>query len=357
MVLVFCFLAIGSGADDQPVKRVMNFIAVMDLRCGTAIDKETGVALTEMLINEMVKMKKFTVIDRANRDKILSEAGYQQTACVDESCTIEMGRQLGVGKIIVGSISKVGKTYVVNLQLINVETAAIETSASETCEGCEVDKLIGSITTAAHKLMGEEPQPSSAAYTVNLQLLNVGTVAIEKTVNEDCGNDTESIRNAVMNATRKLLEGIITGMREKSDVEAGKNDIGTVNTNAQNISSQLEITSLAIERIQLAANSKITIAKAGKKVQPPPKSREGKFILVMDLQCGPGISSEICGQMTETVRNEAQYLGWSAVDKNTVAEIIKRMPSSSCRDTSCLAEIGRLVRAETVVTGSINKKQ
>jgi len=160
IVIAMCLLAAGIGAEDQP-KRVMNFIAVMDLRCGSGIDKETGVALTEVLINEMVKMKKYTVIDRANRDKILSEAGFQQTACVDESCTIEMGRQLGVGKIIVGSITKVGKTYVVNLQLINVETAAIETSASETCEGCEIDKLIGAIATAARKLMGEEaPQPA-----------------------------------------------------------------------------------------------------------------------------------------------------------------------------------------------------
>jgi len=158
IVLAQCLVGVTFSADEQP-KRVMNFLAVMDLKCGKEIAKEQCSALTDVLIDEMVKMKKYTVIDRANRDKILSEAGFQQTGCVDESCTIEMGRQLGVGKIIVGSVTMMGETYLVNLQLLNVETAAVETSARETCEKCKIDNLIATTASTVRRLMGEEAPP------------------------------------------------------------------------------------------------------------------------------------------------------------------------------------------------------
>jgi len=160
VILAFCLMAVGTGADDQPEKRVMNFLAVMDLNCGTALNKENCVGLTNVVIDELVKIKKYTVIDRANRDKILSEAGYQQTGCVDNSCTIEMGRQLGVGKLVVGSITKIGETYLVNLQLLNVETAAVEISEKEMCKKCEIDDLIAIIINTTRKLMGEAPVPA-----------------------------------------------------------------------------------------------------------------------------------------------------------------------------------------------------
>ena len=167
IAITFCLLVAGIGADDQPQKKVMDFLAVMDLRCGEGIKKEQCAALTDVVIDELVKIKKYTVIDRANRDKILSEAGFQQTACVNESCTIEMGRQLGVGKLVVGSITQLGTTYLVNLQLLNVETAAVDISATEECK-CDLDGLIGAMRNAARKLMGETPvTPTSLSPQAN----------------------------------------------------------------------------------------------------------------------------------------------------------------------------------------------
>jgi len=336
-VLLLLCLTLSLSAD-EPVKRVMNFIAVMDLRCGTGIDKETGVALTEILINEMVKMKKYTVIDRANRDKILSEAGYQQAGCVDTSCTIEMGRQLGVGKIIIGSISKIGKTYVVNVQLINVETAAIETSASETCEGCEVDKLIGSISNAAHKLMGEEVAPPNA-YSITLQLFNIQTGLLEKTVSEDSGSDNQSMSKAVSIAIRKLMAGVTIGAREGSDIEANKNDPD--NTIKATVST---------DRKRNEEESRI--------IAGPPAPR-GKKILVTDLGC---INSDLCGQMTDLVFQELVGLNYQVVDRASrdmwLSELAKDgFPLEKClNDPGCRGDLIFKLGVAKVVTGSIVKK-
>ena len=145
--------------ENQHGKQVMNFLAVMDLNCGSGIDKDTRIALTDILINEIIKSKKYTVIDRATLNKALSEMRFKRTGCVDVSGAIEVGRALSVGKVVVGSISKVGETYMVNLQLLNVETAAVEESVSETCK-CDLDGIMRTVQIATKKLMGASPASS-----------------------------------------------------------------------------------------------------------------------------------------------------------------------------------------------------
>lgn len=147
---------VGTIAADERPKRVMNFIAVMDIRCGKGMDNTLSTPLTNVVIDELVKVKKYTVIDRANRDMILGEAGFQMSGCVDERCTVEAGRILGVGKIIIGSVDLIDKTYLVNLQLINVETAAVEASTIKLCE-CDFTELVNTIRYATRNLT-EEPQ-------------------------------------------------------------------------------------------------------------------------------------------------------------------------------------------------------
>jgi len=155
-ILIVCLFAFGSDAKNMPEKKAMGYIAVMDLKCDEGIKESQCGFLTEVVIEEFVKTGKYNVIDRANRDKILSEVGFQQSGCVEGSCTVEAGRILGVGKIVVGSIVKMGDTYAVSLQLINVESALVEKSTRRTCRNCKLDNLIGTVAETARKLMGEE---------------------------------------------------------------------------------------------------------------------------------------------------------------------------------------------------------
>lgn len=159
-VILVSMLTAGIGADGGAPDRVSSMIAVMDLNCGKDIDSKLKAPLTNIVIDELVQQNKFTVIDRANRDKILSEVGFQMTGCADESCTVEAGRLLGVGKIVVGSVDKFSSTYLISLQLINVETAAVEASATEKCK-CEVDGLIDSVRAATVKLVEDKKDPAA----------------------------------------------------------------------------------------------------------------------------------------------------------------------------------------------------
>ena len=71
---------------------------------------------------------------------------------------------LGVGKIVVGTVGLIGKTYYLTLSLVNVETGKTELIKDEECK-CEVDALISSSKRVAKGLMGQvvPPQPQVAA--------------------------------------------------------------------------------------------------------------------------------------------------------------------------------------------------
>ena len=83
-------------------------------------------ALTDRLRAELFKTKHFKVIEREMMQEVLKEQGFQQSGCTTDECMVEIGRLIGVEKIIGGSISKVGDIYSVSARMVDVETGEIE---------------------------------------------------------------------------------------------------------------------------------------------------------------------------------------------------------------------------------------
>ena len=57
----------------KPVKRIDTMIAVFDLETTGKIDKDGSRPLTDSIRLEVVKTKKYKIIDRSNMDKVLGE--------------------------------------------------------------------------------------------------------------------------------------------------------------------------------------------------------------------------------------------------------------------------------------------
>lgn len=138
----------------KAVKRIDTMLAVFDLETTGKIDKDVSRPLTDSIRLEVVKTKKYKIIDRSNMDKILGEQKLQLSGCVSGECIVEAGQLLGVGRIITGSISLIGSTYYLSLSLINVESGEIEKSSEDKCK-CELDELIDSSKRLIAKLIGE----------------------------------------------------------------------------------------------------------------------------------------------------------------------------------------------------------
>lgn len=159
MLQAILLASLALAADKGQPKLVDNYIAVFDLDVEGA-DKSISRPLTDSIRRELFKSGKYELIDRGNMVKILGEQKFQDSTCISGECVVEAGQLLGVGKIITGSVSKMGRTYYLSLQLVNVGTGKIENVSEDKCK-CEVDNLIGASKRLVKKLLGlkvDEPE-------------------------------------------------------------------------------------------------------------------------------------------------------------------------------------------------------
>jgi hypothetical protein len=80
------------------------------------------------LESAIVSGGKLVVVDRANLDKVREEQGFQLSGEVDDESAKSIGRLLGAGAIVTGSLADLGDVYSLTLKAINIETATVAVS-------------------------------------------------------------------------------------------------------------------------------------------------------------------------------------------------------------------------------------
>ncbi|MEE9463946.1 MAG: CsgG/HfaB family protein [Candidatus Neomarinimicrobiota bacterium] len=99
-------------------------VAVVDLE-GIGIAQVEAVALSNRLRNELFRLGTFKVVDRGLMQDILIEQNLQQTGCTSNECLVELGKLLGVQRMIGGSISKIENMFSVSTRVVDVETGEV----------------------------------------------------------------------------------------------------------------------------------------------------------------------------------------------------------------------------------------
>jgi hypothetical protein len=160
---------IGLAAGEARAAGAKELIAVLDLSPQGARPEE-AVALTEQLRAELLKTGQFTLVDRSQMDSILEEQAFQQAGCTSQECAVQVGRILGIRKIVSGRVTKISdQLWQVSVLLLDVESA--ETLRAETAvhEGglapllrAEIPKLAAQLAMVERPTAGP-PQPQAAA--------------------------------------------------------------------------------------------------------------------------------------------------------------------------------------------------
>jgi len=75
---------------------------------GTSSDQDVGRGISAMLIVKLVQDGKYTVIERAELDKILTEQNFDNSNRADATTAAKIGRLLGVDAIILGTVTRFG---------------------------------------------------------------------------------------------------------------------------------------------------------------------------------------------------------------------------------------------------------
>jgi len=114
-------------------------IAVMDLTPRGLSAEEVGV-LSDRLRVELMLTGRFDVMTREQMNRIFEEQRFQLSGfCDDEVCLVEIGKLIGVRKMVAGSIGKVGKLYSVYVWIVDVETGQM----SQPCKADHLGEIEG----------------------------------------------------------------------------------------------------------------------------------------------------------------------------------------------------------------------
>ncbi len=126
-------------------------MAVLPLKTTTGIQKGADF-LVSQIEQGLVGAGVFLVLERSQMDAILSEQGFQQSGvCDQESCNVEVGKLLGVDKIIVTTMGTSGMQRSITAKLVDVQTGSIDRVATFKGEG-----MLGDVAKQGGERLGWE---------------------------------------------------------------------------------------------------------------------------------------------------------------------------------------------------------
>lgn len=113
-----------------PGEERLPVVAVAQLE-SKGVPAEQVDVIADNLAIKLQQSGKLRVMERSQMGQILQEQSFQQSgACDGSECAVQIGKILGIDRIVVGSVGLVGSTYSLSLRLVDVSTGeALRTSA------------------------------------------------------------------------------------------------------------------------------------------------------------------------------------------------------------------------------------
>jgi len=132
----------------KPQPKPVTKIAFFQLEAQVIDPKIAGI-ISDMLVGELSRMKEAKVIGSKEIDAMLGyEQKKQMSGCTDTSCMVAIGGALGVDKILMGSVGKIGTSYTISLKLINIREGNVEEIFSKRMKGASEEDFLDVIPEA-----------------------------------------------------------------------------------------------------------------------------------------------------------------------------------------------------------------
>ncbi|MBU2573710.1 MAG: tetratricopeptide repeat protein [Elusimicrobia bacterium] len=88
------------------IENPQSSIAVVGFSYSDGRDSRDGIVISERITTELVKLKKFTVVERKELEKVLQELKLGQTGLIDINSTQDIGKMVGAESVIVGTLTE-----------------------------------------------------------------------------------------------------------------------------------------------------------------------------------------------------------------------------------------------------------
>jgi len=130
-------------------------IAVMEFKSLNPGAKNTslGSMIAEMFTTEVVNNNSFKIVEREQLNKVLGELQIGQSGVLDTTDAQKLGKILGAGAIIAGSVMKMGDSLRIDSRIIEVETGIIVSAERRICKEdlTDISRNIADMTAALAK--------------------------------------------------------------------------------------------------------------------------------------------------------------------------------------------------------------
>jgi hypothetical protein len=137
-------------------------LAALILKTGD-VDQDLADNLTEVLIGRLAALKPVGAMELVGKEQLRARMGDERRAlaCIEEvACLGHIGVEMGITRIVVGTLGRRGRDYLYNLTLVDITTGKVENRIFELVAG-EVEALIAAVTATAAKLFAPKIEPGS----------------------------------------------------------------------------------------------------------------------------------------------------------------------------------------------------
>ncbi len=123
--------SIATSPSKVATKENLPVVAITTLESKGGVDPSEVSVIADNLAVQLQQSGAFRVMERSQMERILKEQNFQQSgACDGSQCAVEMGKLLGIDKMVLGSVGRVGQLYSLSLRLVDVGTGeAVRTTA------------------------------------------------------------------------------------------------------------------------------------------------------------------------------------------------------------------------------------
>lgn len=130
-------------------------LLVVTLRPEIGVTAGVANLLTEAVVDEMRASGMFSRVAGLREVEALAQMEQQKQLmnCSTDGCMAELAGALGVDEVLMGSVGKIGNTFIIALRLVEARTAKVLASLSHhVCEGSE-ERALNAIRPLAHHLL------------------------------------------------------------------------------------------------------------------------------------------------------------------------------------------------------------
>ncbi len=148
IILLLLISAAVYGEEQKPRVGVLDFTAIK-------VPNPEALVVGNIFRGDIVSANVFDVLDRNNMNAILAEQEFQQSGCTEASCAVQIGKLLNMEYMLYGSVSRLGDSYIIQVEMINIETSKIFLSAKKKFVSIEkADEAVSIIISDIQTKMG-----------------------------------------------------------------------------------------------------------------------------------------------------------------------------------------------------------